>query len=149
MTLTHPNIVSLINGWQNELRQLTNKNVVLLASDPGGYEIPFNDLIEIICSYTGVPFALAIKDSRKSERVFTRHLIAYYGRVHYGYYLNQLAGILGGLDHTTIINSVKKMKGYIDSRDAKTCEAIAIIELEVEKYKLRTQRQEKLNGIDY
>ena len=135
MNLNHPEVKDLINKWQKELREKTNNNVVLLtAFIPGTSKISLNELKQIICKYTGVSYENVLHRSKYGRQVLTRQLISFYAREHFGYSFSEIAADLKRKDHTTILKSIRKVKGYIETGDQAICDLMVKINLEMEKY---------------
>jgi chromosomal replication initiation ATPase DnaA len=145
MNLNSPQIKGLINEWQKELRKKTTQKVILVAIVPEDYRIPFEEMVSIICKVTSVPFekAMARKSDgdRKNGKVLTRHLIAYYARKNYDYSYSLIGELLGGQDHTTIINATRKIRDLIESGDKVVCDAVVRINVAIEKQKIISEIQ--------
>lgn len=136
MMLNSPAIKELINGWQKELRKKTASRVLLVAIVPDECNIPFEELVKIICKVTNVSFDSIKNGSRKTNKVLTRHLISYYARKNYGYAYSLIGELLGGQDHTTVINGARRIQELISTSDKIVCNAVVKINLAIEKEKI-------------
>jgi chromosomal replication initiation ATPase DnaA len=122
MTVTSPEVRKIIAGWQEELRRMTDNNVLLLISfhqpsDP----IDFERIRNIVCHTTGVPFHKVVKRDRVRMVTLTRHLIAYYAYNYGNMTLKQIGEKIGAYDHTTVLHGKEKIKSLLESGDMLTC----------------------------
>lgn len=122
MTLTHPTIKKIISDAQLQIRELTgNNSIILLTTCLDDVSAEFNELVEIICSVTGVDFDTATQKCRNMKERRTRQLIAYYAYSCCNMTNKLIGEKLGGKHHTTILSARAKIQDLIESNDAEVC----------------------------
>lgn len=125
MTLASPEVKKLITEWQEELRRLTESNAVLLVTfDPGDRFSGFNQIVDVVCEATGVPFARVLKRDRQKDITLTRHLIAYYSVVNLGLTTSTVAKALKLANHTTVMHAKNRIIDLLDINDPLACNAV-------------------------
>lgn len=120
--MNHPAVKAKVAEWQNELRIMTNNKIVLLlAFESLEYSGSFDQLVNIICSVTGVPFEIVKHRDRHSRITLTRQLIIYYSYDLLKLTFKDIGNRLGGRDHTSIIHSRDRVKDLLESGDQLVC----------------------------
>lgn len=133
MTLAHPEIKRIIEGWQAKLRELTgNETVFILAYSPPTMKYNLKDLVPIVCEETGIPFEKLMKKNRQTEVVQARQLLSYYGSM-CGFSLTVVARELGLADHSSVIHGRDKIKDLIETGDEAVCNLVVKINKRLEE----------------
>ena len=78
----------------------------------------FDEIRDIICQGEKIPFEMLLQRNREQENVYCRQLIMYFARVKKAGSLTFI-GNKFGLDHATVIHSVKTIQNYMDVDKAK------------------------------
>lgn len=139
MTLNDPQVQLKIMEWQSELREMTqNAEVILRAYTPIQFvapdkKLPPEDIIDMVCEETGVPYSQVVTKSRKRDVVITRQLIAFYCKGCCGMSLKSIGELIGKRDHTTVIHSVNTIQDLLDSSHASVCLPVARINKRLEQ----------------
>jgi len=129
MTIAHPTVKKALAEWQQQLQEMTNNQCVLLvAYHNAGTKVSVDQIIETVVSYTGVPVKLVLSKSRKFKVALARQLIAYFLKMYSPMTLVQIGQLIGSRDHTTVIHSISRIKGYLQSGDSDVCTAIQHID---------------------
>lgn len=77
-------------------------------------------MIEVICRALRVDERELGDKTRKQEIVWARHITIHYLRKYYTYLtLKDIGLMMGGLDHTTVINSLDRVEALTETRDSK------------------------------
>jgi chromosomal replication initiation ATPase DnaA len=128
MTITHPKIKKLLSKWEQELREKTGNELILLISFlPDRKDIPFKVIRKVVCKYTGVSYKKAIVVCRERELALTRHLIAYFSKKYTKLSLQQIATLVNKENHTTIMSSVRRISNLLTTGDPIICDAVVKI----------------------
>lgn len=133
MNISDSEIQTKLAEWQQELRQLTGNNrmVITAYQEPAGLR-KMEDIIQIICEETGVSISAIRGKTRIRTVVLARHLISYYGKICTDLSLQQIGHAIGGKDHTTVIHANRSIKDLIETEDIAVCGAIAKISMRLE-----------------
>jgi len=73
---------------------------------------PKDVLISIICETVGIPFENFYVKTRKKEYAFSRFVFMKM-KYRFSYSLKQIGFLLGGYDHSTIVNGLKSLESYL------------------------------------
>ncbi|HEX6427980.1 MAG TPA: helix-turn-helix domain-containing protein [Niastella sp.] len=127
---TDVKVQKIIQQAERRIRSITQNEAIVLVSFYKKKESRFSyeEIVNIVCSVTMVPYEEALKNCRKKHLVLTRHLITYYAKMHCRLNSVELADKLNK-DHTTILSSLKKINGWMQTGDETICEPIRKINL--------------------
>ena len=78
--------------------------------------VNLENVLESVCSVTGVPSEKVFGKDRYREVAAARHMFCYAARMHTDHSLKNISRFLGR-DHTTAINSIKVCNDMIDIQD--------------------------------
>lgn len=136
MTLNHPRIKRIIRLCENEIRSLTGQpNLKLLVLNAPVSPVPYEAIEKIVCEVTGIRIELATQPTRKHEYRTTRQIICFYARSH-ALMSYRLIGLkVNRRDHTTILSSIRRIKGLIESGDPEICQLVKEINAKIEQLK--------------
>jgi chromosomal replication initiation ATPase DnaA len=133
MNISDSEIQTKLAGWQNELRQMTgNDSLVIIAHEEPKTKRSIDEIIIAVCAETGISIGDIRKQTRKRDIVVARHLVAYYGRNCACMGFKDLGEIIGGRDHTTAIHACMSIKNMLDTHDLDVCTKVARINLRLE-----------------
>lgn len=95
-------------------------------------------LKNIVCQYFGFKWKRIIAKGRPREYSDAMYIYVYIAYHELKYKLNQIAATCGNRHHTSIINGLKRIECYYDSKDA------LIFDLEAIKAKFKTSCNEEI-----
>ena len=101
-------------------------NAYCIPGLPQFRKINEDDIIKAVCTYFFFTKEELIKRNRLRERVFARHIAVFFLRNELNFSLSTIGKIFNQ-DHTTVIHSINKIKGFIDIQDYITIKAISDI----------------------
>src|SRR5689334_8976580 len=87
------------------------KNVLLTRFDVA------NKILDTVCAFYGVSKDLVLGGRRDRPICMCRHVTCYLLRNHTDLKLKEIGKLLGERDHTTIMNSVRVMWGWLRTED--------------------------------
>lgn len=90
-------------------------------------------IIDIVLKEMNLDYELMIAKTRKHEVVRARQLIHFFLKKETKLSLSQIGLLTGGQDHTTIIHSCKKIKGYLDINDLDIMYYVNVCQKEINK----------------
>ncbi len=126
-----PAVIKIIEDTERQLSHLAGYSVAIkLSVNPT--DISESAIQMLICDYYNVSWAQIMVKGRKGTIVKARQMYCYLAY----HLMNNKMVTIGrqlGQDHTTIINSINTIEGYIKVKDAATINAIKFFE---EKFKL-------------
>jgi chromosomal replication initiation ATPase DnaA len=133
MNISDSEIQTKLAAWQNELRQLTgNDSLIIKALEEPKTKRSIEEIINAVCAETGISIGDIRKQTRKRDVVVARHLIAYYGRNCACMGFKDLGDAIGGRDHTTAIHACMSIKNMLDTHDLDICSKVAGINMRLE-----------------
>lgn len=134
MNLMHPEIKQRLGNWQNELKQLTgNDTVLIVAFHPPLSGIDILDLTKIVCEETGIPLTKITSRNRKRDICVARQALAYFAEILTDMSLKQIGDHVGGRDHTTVIHARRKISDGLQSNDRRICTVVKKINKRLEE----------------
>ena len=71
---------------------------------------------EAVTDYFGITFEKLSRRCRKKEILYPRQVLIYLLRQNTSMHLSEI-GVLFGLDHTTVIHNIQRIKGFVESYD--------------------------------
>lgn len=77
--------------------------------------------IDAICSIAGLTQAQLISRSRKDRTVISRAIVYDFLYVNFEFSTCEIGGVFGR-NHSTVLNALKKIKGYLEYGDKETTE---------------------------
>lgn len=87
-----------------------------LISKNGNNEITPDYIINIVSDHMNVPYNDIISSKRSQEIVMARQVAIYFCRKYMERYsLQQIGACFGGRDHSTVLNAIKKINGFMES----------------------------------
>lgn len=119
---TLPAIVKLLGQTEEAIFRITGVHVKLaitVNNVPIGHEDGAWLLLqEIICAATGLTWHQIASTSRQRKLVVARQAYCWFGRNRLGgRSLKTIGHDLGGMDHTSIINAIRKYDGLLNVND--------------------------------
>jgi chromosomal replication initiator protein len=72
-------------------------------------------IVNAVLSYFQISFDALMKRDRRSEKTFVRHMLCWLLRKKTQMTLVDIASMLGGRDHTTVIHSAKTFQDRLDT----------------------------------
>lgn len=79
--------------------------------------LTFEEISKAVCGALNISFTRITRKCRKRELVIARHLIFYYARQYTKLPHREIAEKLGYNDHTSGVNAVRKVRGFIKAKD--------------------------------
>lgn len=135
MTTLHPDIKNRIKAWQDELRDLTgDEKLLLFAIHPPKRAIPIEVITQIVCEETGIPQKKIHVRLRESEVALTRHLIAFFARIYTRLPLKAIGHHIGVADHARAIYGSERIKELIEIGDTRVVSLVNQIEKRIKEY---------------
>jgi chromosomal replication initiator protein len=101
--------LKLTIGDKRKILEETRTNRVKLSKE---------DILDIISKESGVSIGEIVSKSRKKEVVNARFIFCSILKDHYGYSLVHIGELIGGRDHTTIINAIDQHKSRVKNEDS-------------------------------
>jgi chromosomal replication initiator protein len=74
-------------------------------------------ILELVCVFYGVDKVAALGKNRHKPVCMARHVTAYLLKKYTPMTLKEIGQFLGGRDHTTALNSMNQMKGWLETDD--------------------------------
>lgn len=81
------------------------------------YKITIDKVFNEVCKIFQLDRKVVSSRWRGRECVFCRFIIAYVTRLLLGYKLAEISSVLGFKDHTSVINCIKKVNEWLDTKD--------------------------------
>lgn len=75
-------------------------------------------IYDIVCDFYGMDKKAVLSKNRRKNLAMCRHITAYFLRRYTNMNLKEVGAFLGNRDHTTILNSVKQMKGWMQTDES-------------------------------
>lgn len=72
-------------------------------------------IIDFVCGYYRTPIDVVFTKTRKVEICLVRQIIQYLMHKHCSFGSAEIGKKTGGRDHATVLNSIKRIKDYLDS----------------------------------
>lgn len=108
----------VLEQCRRKIIKITGKPVsIVMIGYKDGNTLTFEDIAKAVCCVMEISFKLATRKCRKRPLVIARHLIFYYARQYTNLSHELIAKNLGYNDHTAGVNAVKKVRGFVRSRD--------------------------------
>jgi chromosomal replication initiator protein len=101
--------LKLTIGDKRKILEETRTNRVKLSKE---------DILDIISKESGVSIGEIVSKSRKKEVVNARFIFCSILKDHYDYSLVHIGELIGGRDHTTIINAIDQHKSRVKNEDS-------------------------------
>ena len=92
------------------------------------------DSLKVVCNYYNITIADIKGTARNPKFAMPRHIAVYLSRKMTDRTFTEIAGELGGRDHTTIMNSNKKIESILQT-DESMNDTIEIIKNKIRDYK--------------
>ena len=96
--------------------------------------VTIDTILKVVCNYYNITIADIKGTSRTPKFANPRHIAVYLARQMTDRTFTEIAGELGGRDHTTIMNSNKKIEGLLKT-DEGMVETLSIIRKKIKEYK--------------
>ena len=96
--------------------------------------IAIDTIIKVVCNYYNITIADIKGTARNPKFAMPRHIAVYLARKMTDRTFTEIAGELGGRDHTTIMNSNKKIEGLLQT-DESMNDTLQIIKNKIKEYK--------------
>jgi chromosomal replication initiation ATPase DnaA len=122
--ITHPAVRKVIEQCEQQVREMTGNHAVAISFIDDYFVLEFDQIVNIVCKVTKVEMQELQTNSRKTEFVQARQLIAFYARRFTKMNYRSIGQQFGNRDHTTIIASIARINDLIDSGDEGTCNLI-------------------------
>lgn len=119
--ITHPEVRKVIERCEREVRELTGNPTVAISFVDNMKTIDIDIIIEEVCRITKAPLEDLISQSRVTELVQARQLIAFFARKYTKISLSEIGRRLGDREHTTVMSNLKRVTSLIDSGDRRLC----------------------------
>lgn len=121
MNINHPKVKKLLRQCERKIMKMTGKapvSIFILNSYPA--TIPYEDIERIVCEVMGftVQHIKSNANSRITEYKTVRQLLCFYARHYTSLTLRSIGACIGGHHYSTVIHSVDRIKGLIESDDA-------------------------------
>lgn len=84
-------------------------------------------IIEAVCDHFDLEFTETIKRNRQAKYVLCRTMIVYFLRKHTNLTVKEIGKVFGH-DHTTVLHSLQKVRGFMDIKDDSYIDDISKIE---------------------
>ena len=88
----------------------------------------------IIHNHTGITWQQLKSPTRKREITEARHLFCWFAYKNFGYTLSSTGEMLGGRDHTTVLNAINRISDLIDVKDYSVCLKFSSVQKDLLKY---------------
>ena len=72
-------------------------------------------IVDVVCSFYGVERSEVVSDSRRRNLCLCRHVITHLIRERTKMGFKDIGRLLGGRDHTTSINSIRALRGWLET----------------------------------
>jgi len=139
--ITDLSVRQMIQTWETELRQFTGIQAVsLTATYPQPFAISLEEMAEVICHVTQVPFQSLKSKNRKRPIVLGRHLLCYHGRQTCRVTYREIGDFIGGRDHTTAIHGEQTIKDLMATNDADVIRAMTKINVYLGELRNRVEQ---------
>lgn len=119
--ITHPEVRKVIERCEREVRELTGNPTVAISFVDNTRTIDLDAIIEEVCGITKNTIEEVTSQSRVTELVQARQLIAFFARKYTKISLSSIGRRLGDRDHTTIMSNIKRVSSLIDAGDKRLC----------------------------
>ena len=96
--------------------------------------VTIDTIIKVVCNYYNITVADIKGTARNPKFAMPRHIAVYLSRKLTDRTFTEIAGELGGRDHTTIMNSNKKIEGLLQT-DESMNDTLQIIKNKIKEYK--------------
>lgn len=120
MKVKDEKVSRILEQCRRRIIKLTGKQISIAIF---GYKeddhLTFDQIAKAVCCILNVPYSRVVRKCRKQELVFARYLIFFYARQHTNLSHQKIANKLGYRDHTAGVNAVKKVRGFVRSKDDK------------------------------
>lgn len=119
MNVHHPKVKKILRQCERRIMTLTGRSpisIFILNSYPA--TIPYEDIERIVCEVTGISPEQAKLKSRRTEFKVTRQLLCFYARAHTSMCYRLIGEKVNLTDHATVMHSIKRIKGLIETDDA-------------------------------
>lgn len=136
MTIHHPKVKKILRQCERRIMKMTGRapiNVFILATPT--FIIPYDDIERIVCETTGVRIDLIKQSSRCYEYRLPRQLICFYARAHTHMSYKLIGQKVNRHDHTTVMNSIQRIKSLIETFDPEVCKFVRDINLRIQQLK--------------
>jgi chromosomal replication initiation ATPase DnaA len=101
-----------------------------------------NTIADIVCESLNVTIEQIKSSSRRKTVVHARHILVWYARIYTSMSLKEIGTWCGDRDHTTAINSKKRIKEWLDCNDDMTVNAIYKVTNEIaRRNEIHTRRE--------
>jgi len=122
--ITHPKVRKVIERCEKEIRELTGNPTYSISFVDNIYSLDFDQIADEVCKTTKVSMDQIKSESRKKEIVQARQLICFCAKRFTPLNLRQIGERLGHRDHTTVISSINRLSGLIESNDDEACDLV-------------------------
>lgn len=120
MILTDAKVSRILEQCRRRIIKLTGQQVSIAVF---GYQendrLTYDQIAKAVCCILNVSYGRVVRKCRKQELVYARYLIFFYARQFTTLSHHKIATKLGYRDHTAGVNAVKKVRGFVKSRDDK------------------------------
>lgn len=118
MNVKDEKVSRILEQCRRRIIKLTGKPVSIAMF---GYKendrLTFDEISKAVCCILNVSYSRVVRKCRKQELVYARYLIFFYARQYTNLSHQKIANKLGYRDHTAGVNAVKKVRGFVRSKD--------------------------------
>lgn len=142
-------IGELLKEFSAQIEQKIGGKVHMAWQPKSVMEHPVDVLKAIICTRLGVTWKQITSPTRREPVKEARHLFCYFAKMNYSLTLRTIGDMIGGRDHTTVINSINVVNNLMDAKDYSMCTKFNIIQKDVfayEETKNQTETKETTLG---
>lgn len=119
-------LVDQIRNSETELRTLCAES---LSEQPRNFSFQgkFSQVLDVVSKFYSIHTIHILSQQRAARVCRPRHVVMWFAYQTTGMSLAQIGRRLGGRDHTTILNGIRKIQGQLDASDPRTMVEIADI----------------------
>lgn len=118
MKVKDEKVSRILEQCRRRIIKLTGRQVSIAVF---GYKeddrLTFDQIAKAVCCILNVSYGRVVRKCRKQELVYARYLIFFYARQYTSLSHQKIANKLGYRDHTAGVNAVKKVRGFLKSKD--------------------------------
>lgn len=136
MTIHHPKVKKVLRQCERRIMKMTGRapiSVFILTAPT--FIVPYDEIEKVVCEITGIRIELIKLPSRCYEYRLPRQLICFYARAHTHMSYKLIGQKVNRHDHTTVMNSIHRIKSLIETSDPEVCKIVRDINLRMEQLK--------------
>lgn len=136
MNVHHPKVKKILRQCERRIMKLTGQGPVsIFVLNTPGVVIPYEVIEKIVCEVTGIEIERITLPTRIIEYRIARQLICFYARQYTHMPYRLIGQKVHRYDHTTVINSIQRIKWLIETGDTEVCRLVKDINMRIEQAK--------------